>query len=36
MELHATIIGSSYEGECEIRQLFDGSGWGADEEQRAA
>ena len=36
MELHATIIGSSYEGECEIRQLFDGSGCGADEEQRAA
>jgi hypothetical protein len=26
MELHASIIGPSYDGECEIRQLFDGSG----------
>jgi len=24
MELHATVIGPSYDGECEIRQLFDG------------
>ena len=29
MELHATIIGPSYDGECEIRQLFDGSGCAA-------
>ena len=26
MELHATILGPSYDGECEIRQLFDGPG----------
>ena len=25
MELHAKIIGPSYDGECEIRQLFDGT-----------
>jgi len=25
MALHATVIGPSYDGECEIRQLFDGS-----------
>ena len=25
MELHVTVSGPSYEGECEIRQLFDGS-----------
>ena len=25
LELHAEILGPSYEGECEIRQLFDGS-----------
>ena len=24
MQLHATVIGPSYDGECEIRQLFDG------------
>jgi hypothetical protein len=29
MELHATVLGPSYEGECEIRQLFDGTGCGA-------
>ena len=23
MELHVTVLGSSYDGECEIRQLFD-------------
>jgi hypothetical protein len=23
MELHATVLGSSYNGECEVRQLFD-------------
>jgi hypothetical protein len=23
MELHATVLGSSYDGECEVRQLFD-------------
>ena len=26
MELHAAILGPSYDGECEIRQLFDGPG----------
>ena len=31
MELHATIIGPSYDGECEIRQLFDGAGCSAQE-----
>jgi hypothetical protein len=25
MEVHATVLGSSYDGECEIRQLFDAS-----------
>jgi len=25
MALHAALIGSAYDGECEIRQLFDGS-----------
>ena len=25
MELHVAVSGPSYEGECEIRQLFDGS-----------
>ena len=25
MEAHVTVLGSSYEGECEIRQLFDAS-----------
>ena len=25
MEAHVTVLGSSYDGECEIRQLFDGS-----------
>jgi hypothetical protein len=24
MEVHVTVLGSSYDGECEIRQLFDG------------
>ena len=24
MALHMTVVGSSYEGECEIRQMFDG------------
>jgi hypothetical protein len=24
MEIHAAVIGSSYEGECEIRQMFNG------------
>jgi len=24
MELHAAILGPSYEGECEIREMFDG------------
>jgi hypothetical protein len=23
MEVHVTVLGSSYDGECEIRQLFD-------------
>ena len=23
MEVHATVLGSSYDGECEVRQLFD-------------
>jgi hypothetical protein len=26
MELHATVLGSSYDGECEVRQLFDPAG----------
>jgi hypothetical protein len=25
MEVHVTVLGSSYDGECEIRQLFDAS-----------
>jgi hypothetical protein len=25
MEVHVTVLGSSYDGECEIRQLFDGA-----------
>jgi len=25
METHVTVLGSSYDGECEIRQLFDGA-----------
>ena len=25
MELHARVLGSSYDGECEVRQLFDGT-----------
>ena len=25
MELHAAVLGPSYDGECEVRQLFDGS-----------
>jgi hypothetical protein len=29
MEVHAAVIGPSYDGECEIRQLFDGVGCGA-------
>jgi hypothetical protein len=29
MELHVTVLGSSYEGECEIRQLFDGPDCGS-------
>ena len=24
MELHARVLGSSYDGECEVRQMFDG------------
>jgi hypothetical protein len=24
MELHARVLGTSYDGECEVRQLFDG------------
>ena len=31
MELHVAIIGPSYDGECEIRQLFDGAGCSAQE-----
>jgi hypothetical protein len=31
MELHASIIGPAYDGECEIRQLFDGAGCAAKE-----
>lgn len=31
MQLHAAIIGPSYDGECEIRQLFDGPGCAAKE-----
>ena len=26
MEVHARVLGSSYDGECEVRQLFDGNG----------
>ncbi len=29
MELHASVLGPSYEGECEVRQLFDGAGCSA-------
>lgn len=29
MELHAAVLGPSYDGECEVRQLFDGSGCSA-------
>ena len=29
MELHAAVLGASYDGECEVRQLFDGSGCSA-------
>ena len=25
MEVHAAVLGSAYEGECEIRQMFDGA-----------
>ena len=25
MDVHVTVLGSSYDGECEIRQLFDGA-----------
>jgi len=36
MELHAAILGPSYDGECEIRQLFDGPGCtGVNELQSA-
>jgi hypothetical protein len=28
MEIHATVIGSTYDGECEIRQMFDGENCG--------
>ena len=26
MEIHARVLGPSYNGECEVRQLFDGAG----------
>ena len=29
MEVHVTVLGSSYDGECEIRQLFDGADCGS-------
>ena len=29
MEIHAAVMGASYEGECEIRQMFDGAHCGA-------
>lgn len=29
MELHASVLGPSYEGECEVRQMFDGPGCSA-------
>ena len=37
MELHASVLGPSYEGECEVRQLFDGPGCSAahDNDSRA-
>jgi hypothetical protein len=28
MEVHASVIGPSYQGECEIRQMFDGANCG--------
>jgi len=33
MELHVDVIGQAYDGECEVRQLFDGPGCGAADEQ---
>ena len=36
MELHVETSGPSYEGECEIRQLFDGRQCGAEEEPASA
>jgi hypothetical protein len=29
MELHATVLGPGYEGQCEVRPMFDGAGCGA-------
>lgn len=29
MEIHAAVLGASYQGECEIRQMFDGANCGA-------
>ena len=29
MEIHAAVMGASYEGECEIREMFDGANCGA-------
>ncbi len=31
MELHARVLGPSYDGECEVRQLFDGTGCAPEE-----